>query len=228
MTTYYKFDSSKLSLAETWTISPNPVVFLIQLFRRLFGLYPRPRFGYALDRIQIVSWEQLPEEARASLTPIVTLCERLEMRLVFCYTMAFIGRQEGYAAALLSHDGTTWSGVLWLKVQAGRAVKVRTYCQLVSEREEGIFLVTSNNPNRLDRPEWAESVHRPGASVQGLFTEHARRLKAAGLPQIRTVDDQGLQAFIARFMRRTHEHLIRRGIWVPMSDAEIAVLQANE
>ena len=227
MTTYYKFDSSKMSLAETWRISSNPAVFSMQLFRRLFGLNPSPRFGYALDRIQIVEWEQLPEKARASLTPIVTECEQSEMRLVFCYTIAYIGRQEGYAAAMLSRDLTTWGGAVWTKTQIDGVVRIRTHCQFVSEREDGQVLITSDNPNHLDSPEWAESVHRPHTSVRELFGEHVRRIRAAGLGRIRTLEDQNLRAFIIRFMGRTHKHLIQRGIWVPMSDAEIVALQRN-
>ncbi len=45
--TYYRFDASKLTLAEVWRCSSNVVEFCIAAICKLFGINVAPPFGAA-------------------------------------------------------------------------------------------------------------------------------------------------------------------------------------
>lgn len=129
-------------------------------------------------------------------------------------------------AALLHQEAEMWALVI---VTLGMAVKPHSENLVVvisSVLGPGISIVTTNAPRSFDPPPGNEIVRRLGATVQSLVTEHRQRLERTRqhrpITPVRTPDE--LVRVKAENYRRLKETMLARGVWVIMTDAEVATL----
>jgi hypothetical protein len=142
--------------------------------------------------------------------------ERHGFRFVLCHTSCSLGDISGFAAALLSADGTTLGQATW--VRTGRREETGFF---LGSRGEGRMLLTGNQPHRIDSPPEIESWHMPGKSVDELVAIHAGRLDRLGRERVQRATEADVAARIVEGRQRIHAFQLARGIHVPMTQEEV-------
>ena len=221
MTTYYRVDGWKLTYAEYLRMAPDPFSFLIAAVRKFIG-FP-VRFGFAIprpDRLFIVDFAELPDVAASAMRPLVHKARAMGLRLGFYHRLAIPEPHRiGAAAALL--DGAEWTCLYVIFGKDGEQRQVQMTC--ASRFADDSLAVTTTMPETMEPVPRSHIERYPGADPPTLYArhqEHLERLASRGLVPLR-IDPDRLADFVLEWELRYLDFHIGRGVFVPMSDAEL-------
>ncbi|HAB19872.1 MAG TPA: hypothetical protein DCE44_25990, partial [Verrucomicrobiales bacterium] len=224
----YRVDNRRLTLRECWnqTRSANVLIlWLLKLLRIRISLppmpYPEAVHQLALDR------DALPPTAVSRLDPLVVELESEGFHSPRYYRYASSrGRTEIFIAALIQSRGEAIARVMYVIGHESHPPLERTRVFILSVLSDGSWLVTS--------PQRAEFEPSPGVEVIRLLDAPPARLAQAHLealnsrraanPPIPVPTQEEAETVADRYERSCFDHGIRRGLYVPLTEAE----EANE
>lgn len=226
-TKYYKVHGGRLSFAEYWRMSPDPISFTIAAGMKLFGGLP---FNFSIPRIDElheVEWDDLPPPARRALKEPAEQFESAGLELVLCHRLPLLeSHRIGIGAVFLAADGLSFATANFGKEHD--VVKVELAC--VTRFDDDSFGVTTTAKKQLKpRPDYVIDRH-PGATGDELHEKHVanierweskgkqpQRLTPKTLPDVLLEGEQGTVDFHAE-----------RGVFIPMSKAEVRQIREQD
>lgn len=124
----------------------------------------------------------------------------------------------------LLHDSGESIGKI-LHASFGRLTSLVTV--FLSVTVEGKVIATTNKKPELSSPPEAETERMIEAPVRRIWQRHLQRLTAARTTGdvCRFQDFNDLAAFEDEWSKRIFEYQVTRGVWVEMSEAEVAALR---
>jgi hypothetical protein len=224
--TYYKFDASKLTLAELWRSCNNIVEFLIATVCKLISVNVAPGFGMArTDRLVRIAPRAIPQYARERVEPLAEEAQTLGMTPGFCFTIPTVGALEGYSQALRSGDGRIVMGIDYVRISLNAAVNEKaTFCFL-SRLGNGRYLVTCGSKREEDEPPNQDREYHRGRPMATVLQRHRERLAEQATPVESVGDDEQLRRLMFQYEREMMDYQIDRRIFVPISETEIQYLE---
>ncbi|MDB5308518.1 MAG: hypothetical protein JWO38_2720 [Gemmataceae bacterium] len=221
MTTFYRVDGARLTFAEYWRMSPNPLVFLIAAWMKLIG---RPiRFSFSVprpDRLFLVEFDELPAAARAGMGPLVDAAEAIGLRLVFCHRLVVPEPHRlGAAAILLDKTGET----ILLVIFSRQGNRVERHLACTTLFTDGSRAVTTTIRKTFEPLPGSHVARYPGADPASLLARHREHLAALtseGLIPTR-LEPNRLPDVVHEAELRFVDFHIGRGVFVPMTDEEL-------
>jgi hypothetical protein len=221
MTTFYRVDGGKLTFAEYWRMSPNAFVFLIAAGLKVVGI--PLRFGFAVprpDRLFLVEFGELPKAAQSGMKGLVQAAEAAGLRLAFCHRLAVPEPHRLGAAAFLL-DAKNEAAVTVLFSKHGDTRESHLAC--VSRFADGLLASTTTIRKTME-PVPGYSVERyPGLDPAALLARHrghVARLADEGR-RLLPFDPDRLTDFVLEAEHRYVDFHSGRGVFVPMTDAEL-------
>jgi hypothetical protein len=218
---YYKVDSTKRTYAEYWRLAPSLSGFLYAALHKLLRAQLPHTFGIrrpeALNR-HIES--DLPSPARERLAPVIAKCEELHLTFQFYSSVdAMIGsRLMAYSAAMLHLDGSTWATAI--TVLGRNKARPATFC-CFSLLYDGRYVVTSDHAWKLNPHPGDIVEYLVGAQPEAISTRHSERITEPGHRPICIRPEELTRTILTREQRHV-DHQVERGVYVPMTDAEVA------
>lgn len=218
MTEYYRVNGQALTYAEYWRMSPGVLAFAVAAVRKLlhapmpftFSL-PRPEALYLLE-----PWE-VPVPVRRRWQRAVEACQDRGLRLVFCNTLPLLERdRSSYSAALLRTDGLVGATVVTSVVPR----RVETVFACLSRLADGHFLVTIDQPKKMEVPPEYEHVRLPGARPDVVLDRHLEEIQQEGRRLLQASADDWPHLVLQSSQRLFNFH-VARGVYVPLAEEEV-------
>jgi len=99
----------------------------------------------------------------------------------------------------------------------------------LSELNDETVLGTTNKKAEFTPPKQSVIQRRVGANAKELWALHQQRLSELNpnIPAKTIVGLDQVAAFEDKTLHRSYEDKVRRGIWVEMTEAEVAALRAK-
>lgn len=223
-TEYYKINSGRLSFGEYWRMSPNPVVFLIAAGAKLFGGLPMNFSIPRVDTLHTIDWEDMPPRAGKRMEPSIDTYESLGYKYGFCYEMPILELDRFFGACtLLGEDGLRFAMVVYVETPEEK----RLTLGIVTEFTDGNYGVTTTAKKELE-PEPNHRVHRhlsaTAEELHQLHEQHLEEWRNDGLEPVKQSWDRLPQVILAAEQATVDFHA-SRGVFVPMSEAEVRKLR---
>jgi hypothetical protein len=221
MIDYFKTDSRRLSYAEYWRITSSFGAFLVGAIAKLLRI--PISFGHATPRTDhLVRLEstQLPPGTAEGFGRAIADCENHGLQFRFFYTIPALGPTKGVAAALLSADAQSHASLVHVRGTRSE----RTAFTVYSTLRDGTVLGTTNHKKQMEYPLEYQMVRLLDAPLGAIISCHRDRANAQA-DQIVPVTDDGLEGAIVRGNNRFIDFQVERGVFVPMSQAEIERLR---
>ncbi len=223
--TCYRFDVRGLTLGETWRISDGPISFLVVLVVKLLGIRTKPADGTLYPREPIrLAPQQLPARSRQALEPAVAEWEQYGLRLVFYYTIRWLGELESAAAVLLSQDGKLSATTSYLHATYRQFTVERMDHSAVSKMPDGVVLVTTGRKRELEEPPHRRVHHLTGRTLAELAAHHRHRLSNIPVEPVQ-LTEASVADFVAEEEGRYAEFHIGRRVWIAMTPKEVERLR---
>ena len=225
---YYKTDSRKISFREYWHISRGGG-FLIAWLKKILG-----------RRMNLITGIPEPQPfrekivARDSLPPL--MMERFDRatedlrRLGFDQFWLFGAKDSltgGISRGLVAlHPSQTTIAKVLYALHRTREVQVTVF---ESELADGTILGTTNKKRDYNPLPGIVVERHVGERPSGLWERHQKKLQAlqTGNPPVMFPGLEQVAAFEDKLVRKVYDDKIRRGIWVEMTEAEVAALRAK-
>jgi hypothetical protein len=221
--TCYKVDSRRLTYAEYWRFSPNPLVFLLAAGVKLLGVSVDLGFGFVCPlQLTRLPPEALSPHAAAALGPSVAEWQNQRMHREFYYTVAVVGNQESCAAVFLSEDGLVLAGAMYVRTTVGGGqTDEQTANSCLSKFRDGRFVGTTTAKMELNAPPQFDKARLPGRGIPDILAHHRDRLGQIAEAPIRFESSQ-----VEHLVRELNEievaYYRSRGLLFPMTPDEIA------
>lgn len=230
--TYLKVDNRSLSLRECWNMGRGTGVFitmgarLLRIPLQLGGGFPYP-FRLADNEVPAA---EVPDHVQQALILPLQACEALGFEV-----RSWTRRKHN----LFPSD--VWTAELGHNTEP--AVARLTYACMVfphgmqemlttgflTPLQSGRTVVTSDQPYGFEPGEEMVMGRYPGTPTIELWSRHQQqvaKLRTEDPPQMVTTRTELIE-FLERFENRGVEHLMRRGVYVPMTPEEIATAKAR-
>lgn len=231
MPTWYRTDTSRLSWGECWRLGAStPILGPLILFGgKLLGKsLPCTMGNPRRESLDPVPEEMVPSRVLAALRAATAPVEppRGDLRPALHHAGGAIGATEGWARVVAGGDGlvvvqafhvTDWSaGVAREKVAVG----------CLSRLADGTIAVTAGMKRELDEEEGYVGQYVPGAAADRLLEEHRRMLRGQRSSPVR-LDARAVEALVLDNELRSFDARVRRGLFVPLTEAEMEDLKAR-
>lgn len=219
-----RLDNRRLTLRECWyqTRSFNVVVLvLLKLFRVRLSLPPTPYIetlrDFAIDR------DALPPGTATRLDPLVTELEGLGYHSPRFYRYASSRAQiELFFAAMVHPRGDSCARAMYVIDHQVNPPKERTLVGIVSLLRTGTWFVTSPVRAEFEPVPNVEVLRIIDAPLSRLAEAHAAALdqRRDRHPPVPILTAAEAEAVSDRYERLSFDHRIRRGLYVPLDEAE--------
>jgi hypothetical protein len=141
----------------------------------------------------------------------------------FYYTIPMLGAQEGYVLALLGQDPRVAAATVYARQRNDVVEFEQTTCSFATERSDGNVLSTVNSKRTFNAPPGVIPQNYPGISSEQLLEHHQQRIASLPLSQTRPLtNDQELDLFSLKMNQVEIDDFIRRGLYEPLADDEVA------
>ena len=144
---YYKVHGGRLSFAEYWRMSPDPLSFLVAAGLKLVG---GMNFTFSIPRIDDLvelDWADLPGVARRALADPRDRFEAAGLRFAFAHELPLLEPHRVAAGAVfLAPDGRAFAAANFAKEEAAHKVVVAA----VSRFGDGRFGITTGAEKKLE------------------------------------------------------------------------------
>ena len=239
---YYRYEPRAISYREARALTSSRQ-FAGFVFFRLVSKSAETTFATPLpESLGISRWEELSDDARATLEPERRMLEQRGFRLELIFTVPYFPRpDEAFTLAFLDPSATTLVELDYtckvLVRREGEASKTHRELnrRALSQTANGqILLTTSVKAMMFSLPEIAlEKL--PDASLVEVVERHAERLAeslAKESPHRRSSEliafsRSSVVEFILGLFRRNIESLSRRGVLVELDEAELERLESR-
>lgn len=223
---WYRVDGQNLTYGEFWQMSPGALVFLMVAARKALGF--TPRFNFSVAHPRLFRWleaDEVPPEVQRRWKRLAELAETEGFApQLFSEIPCLESHRACFGYAFLGDDAQTGLTIAYVRHQN----QAKTALMLASKLADGLYVSTINNYGLKSLPD-VESVLLNGADLIELLDRHRRRLarfEEAGRFAER-IKPEELPRLI-RERERTHfEFHVNRGVYVPMTEDEIAAAQAE-
>jgi Zn-dependent protease len=227
--TFYRIDSTRVSLREYWWGSHSPAILIAALLKLL-----RVRIPSATDDPNVESLcafeiepSAVPEEVRTRFATQLRHLEHLGFSSPVWHAIDDdLHHVQTYLATMAHRAGHTWARVhnrLWHFHTPPRNV---LFTELVTEHKDGTFVWSLSSKPDLAAPPSCTVVRRRDATPTTLWTAHR-----AALPRKATVpvgSPEDLRASIERHHAAVRDFHLRRGVFRPTSEAERRAAETHE
>ncbi len=224
--TYYRFDASKLTLAELWRCSNNRLEFVIAAICKLFGVNTAPPFGIAnADRLVRVAPAAVPEYARREVMALSEQAQTLGMTPGLCFTHPTVGAVRGYGWHMYGGDRATVMAISYVRIVANAAVQEKALYAFVSELQDGRYLITAGSKQEEDSPPNYEGEYLRGQPMKEVLQRHRERLRYETATPVPVANEAQLERFVFEYERGSTDYQVERRLFVPMSIEEVERLR---
>lgn len=223
--TYCTVNTVRLGIDELWHVTfPNVITFLFAVAAKWLGIRLQTRSGIACDVHSIVAIENLPPYVSAQLAEVCSTCEALGFRRVFGQKIKTVGQIECCVILLLNRSGTAAAYAIY----ARSFKKVEKLVSFVTFSRGGEIWVTTNGRRRLRTPPNVRPRYCSGMDVGDLLAVHEQRLAKETHQQLLSLDEAELREAVLETATRTDQFHRDRGVYVPLSQREVAALEREE
>lgn len=224
--THYQPLTTKLNLREYRRISKNVLELIIGVCFKFLRIRMPMSFAFAdTSHFHRIAPEQLSPRARENIKPVADDALALNLKYAFSYWLPTVGTIEGAAATFLSEDGRSVLLIIYARTWTQVTVDEKTVFAFMSRLADGNALVTSGAKGDLDAPSHILGESYPGDSMNKVFERHLSRLSDAGGSVLGIRDADELEHVLREYENENFEFNVNRGVYVPISDGELARLQ---
>jgi hypothetical protein len=224
--TYYQPLSTKLNLREYRRISNGWFELLFGVGLKFLRIRIPMTFAIADSRhFQRIAPQDLSQRVREKIKPIADHALALNLKYAFSYCLPAVGTIEGAAAAFFSEDGRSVLLIAYARTWTKVAVDEKAVFAFLSRLSNGTSLVTSGAKGDLDAPPHIVGEAHPGTPMQEVFDRHLARLNDAGSAAVIVHDPDQLEQMLREHEEENFAFNIERGVYVPVSQGELARLQ---
>src|SRR5579883_68076 len=173
-TKYYKVHGGRLSFAEYWRMSPDPVTFLFAAGMKLFGGMP---FNFSIpraDELHYVEEEDLPRAAAKKMKGPVARLEEAGFALKFYHESPTLeDHRLGVAGVLLSADRRTYALVIYARDKAQQQLQF----SCVSRATDGTYCGVTTQKKAMKPDPECRFFRHPGLAADALYDAHLEHLR---------------------------------------------------
>lgn len=224
--TYYQPLSTRLNLREYRRISNGWFELLLGVCLKFLRIRIPVTFAIADSRhFQRITPHDLSERVREKIKPIADQALALNLKYAFSYWLPTVGTIEGAAAAFFSEDGRNVLLIAYARTWTKVAVDEKASFAFLSRLANGTALVTSGAKGDLDGPPHILGEAHPGRPMQEVFQRHLARLNDADSSAVTVHDPDQLEQMLREHEEENFAFNIERGVYVPVSQGELARLQ---
>ena len=227
---YYKTDSRKISFVEYWHLSGTLKGFLRTSLNKIRGKQLNLVSGipdYTPFRERIIKATVVPPKVLANLDSGIAELKRLGFNQFWYYTLKdSLTAGVGYGVQALHTSGTTIGKVVFVAVKNRRNFSF----SFISHLQDKTYYFTTNNQRRFNPAPEHWGTRKLGTTSSQLWEAHQQalqKLERKGNPAKALGDFDQMAATDDTYMEQIYADRIGRGIWVEMSEAEVAALRAQ-
>ncbi|HYG77158.1 MAG TPA: hypothetical protein VEK08_19295 [Planctomycetota bacterium] len=222
MRQYYKTDITRLTFGELWRLAPGPAFLFAAVIKILNIKLAVPNATCRVDKLIILEPATMSKVVRPDTWKRIEECHALGFNFEFWYTVPLIGG-EGYGAVLSSPDRRTIAHVIYSRTVADLIQELTIHC-FQSRARDGSPITTGAKKQQMMPTPGEHVIYRPGFSVAQTWDEHKdflNRLAAQTVP----MDRAAIEQFLVDVSNRDVDFNIERGVYVPMTEAEVRELR---
>ncbi len=222
---YIKVNSTKLSFAEYWRMSPGIVSFII--VSALKALRVRISLAEGIpypDELLVMERIHIPPYALEKMAPIYDACLGLGFDEGFWYTIPSLGRQEGYGAAMRSADGEVAASILYSQTSTDAGLEVVSGLGFHTRFSDDRLYATANIKEQLSAPPNCIGFAMPKGNPQQVLEKHRHRIGNMSRTPIERIQANGLHGYILRINQEEADYHLARGVYEFLSRPEFEVL----
>jgi hypothetical protein len=225
---YYRTDSRKISLGEYWNISRGGR-FLFAALYKLLGIPLKLTEGIPEPqplRDRLIEAGTIPPAIFSQLNSGIRDFQQLGFDQFWFYTLKnSLTSGSSYGVLSLHSSHHTLGKIIYVSIKAHTTLVLA----LMSELGDGTVFATSNKKQDFNQSPQYIAQRAPGAGAARLWELHQMKLEGLSRtrPPKKFTDFDQVAAFDDRFLRLSYDDKIRRGIWVEMTEAEVAALRAK-
>ncbi len=211
-----------MTIGEIWrACEGNVLAFLVLLPSKIGLAVITPGNAAAIVRQRIpIDPGDIPRHAMKAISNHVSHLKDADYELIhYSETPLLEETRELFSALMLSADGVTGAGVLYMK----EPHKVISAATLVTRCSDGSYIGTTSEPRLFNMPTHFHFQHFVGMPANRLHDRHQERLHEAELHGMRfhKYTPQTVAKDSLRFIHDLGNHLIARGVFVEIPDAEV-------
>jgi hypothetical protein len=228
---YYKTDSRRISFTEYWHMASTVRGFLLASFNKIIGKQMDFVKGIAEPnslREKIIPPASIPATILANLDSGIAELKRLGFDQFWYYS----GSKEslysgvGYSVQAMHASRQTIGKIVFIVVKNRQSFSFGFVSQLGDER----FYFTTNNRRKFNPAPKHFGLRKLGTTSGQLWNFHRKRLESLNRrgESVKTFADfNDMVESDNLYIKQNFEDKIRRGIWVEMTDAEVAACKAQ-
>ena len=223
---YYRVDTQRLTFAEGWRLAPSWKVVLLWL-GKLMGNSIGSSGGIPVPsalRDNLISLGEIPPRVAEKLIEVQSACEAIGFHTPLYYANKHtLAQIEAAACVLQEPAGETIANLAYARSQSFET-KTPAVLGFITLLRDGRLLLTNNVRRRFNSPPGDDLKRMVGAAASPLYKEHRRRIerhRAAGNPPVPIRTFEELASLMWRNDRRTYEFNLARGVYVPLTYAEV-------
>lgn len=226
---YYRQDLRKLTFKECWTLTRNWQAIILGACKVLRIALPIPGgHPYPPPLIESkVDEQDLPPHALARLVEGKEDLQRLGFISPVYFVMNFfIGPQRISAVALLDESRSSVAMMVCIRLFNTSPPTDAHALEFLTPANDGRILITSNDKKHFQAPPGIEGEAVHGASPERLWTRHVERMAMFSGSFKSIKSERDMLAVLEDNECRSFDFNTARGVYVPMTDEEIAVAKA--
>lgn len=224
--TYYQPMTTRISLREYWRMSKGWGEFVLGIVFKLLRIRLPLTFAFADTRnFRRITPEELSVRARERIKPMADEALALELQYAFSYWLQTVGTIEGAAAAFLPADGRSFLLVVYVRTWTNVTIDEKVAFAFVSLLSNGQAIVTARTKGDLDTPPHVIGEAMLGTTMRQVYERHVVRINEAPAQIIITESAEQLEPLLRDYEEQNFAFQIDRGVYSPVSDAEVARLQ---
>jgi hypothetical protein len=225
--TYYKFDASKLTLAELWRCCNNVFEFLVATVCRLIRVNVAPPFAIArTDRMVRVAAGAVPPFAQSRMSVLADEAETLGFTSGFYFTIPTVGALEGYSCPRRGGDGRIAMAIDFVRISVNMVVNEKVTFYFLSKLQDGRYLTTSGSKREENAPPNCEREHLRGRPMAEVYQRHCERLAEQTAMPEPVADDEQLERLMFEYERGIMDYQIGRAVFVAVTQDEVERLRS--
>jgi Zn-dependent protease len=227
--TFYRIDSTRVSLREYWWGSHSPAILIAALLKLLRVRIPSATDDPNVESLSAFEVEPsaVPEDVRARFAPQLRHLEHLGFASPVWHAIDDdLHHVQTHLATMAHRTGYAWARVhnrLWHLHTPPRNV---SFVEFVTEHTDGTFVWSLSSKPDLAAPSTCTVVRRRDATPTTLWTMHR-----AALPRTATVPVGSLEDLRGSFERHhaaVRDFHLRRGVFRPASEVERCAARTHE